>query len=213
MASCVGSTCTRCRQAGKKLFLKGSRCRTTKCAIEKKLPAPGQHGKRSAMRRVSEYGKQLAEKQHLKWMYGMREGAFKRFFRTSSHCKGATGDNLLSFLERRLDNVVYRLKMATSRSQARQMVVHGHVTVNSNRVNSPSFFVSENDVIGFTQSTLDMKDFVKNVIDKRMNIGVRVPEWLELKKKDHEGVILRLPGRQDMTDEVEDHLIVELYSK
>ena len=207
------SVCRKCRQAGEKLFLKGVRCRTNKCAIEGRASAPGQHGKRIGIKKLSEYGKQLKEKQKVKMMYGVLEKQFRRFFSLASKFKGATGENLLSLLERRLDNVLFRLKMAFSRVQARQMIVHGHIFVNGKRVKSPSFLVKEGDVVSFSESTLNKKEFVEGVIDKRMNIGVKVPEWLELQKNERKGVILRLPNRSDVTVPIEEHLIVELYSK
>jgi small subunit ribosomal protein S4 len=207
------ASCRECRSAGEKLFLKGARCRTPKCAIEKEIPSPGQHGKKAGTRKLSEYGKQLREKQKVKLMYGVLEEQFKRFFNVSVRQKGATGENLLTMLESRLDNVVFRLKMAISRKQARQMIVHGLVTVNGKRVKSPSSLVNVGDVISFTSKTLENTNFVENVIDKRINMGIKVPEWLELQKKDRSGVVLRMPVRADIAAPVEEHLIVELYSK
>lgn len=209
----TSSVCRICRQAGEKLFFKGARCRTSKCAVEKRNQSPGQHGKKAGTRKLSEYGKQLKEKQKVKFMYKMLEEQFRRFFHEATRQKGASGENLLSMLERRLDNVIYRLKMAISRPQARQMIVHGHVTVNAQRVKSPSFQVKTGDVVTFAQSTLNNKEFIENYVDKRMNIGIKVPEWLELNKKDRKGVILRAPVRADVTTPIEEHLIVELYSK
>ena len=206
-------TCTRCRQAGEKLFLKGSKCRTQKCLFERRPVSPGQHGKRAGTKKASEYGKQLQEKQKVKLMYGVMEKQFYRFFESASKQHGVTGETLLSMLERRLDNVVYRLKMAISRVQARQLIVHGHINVNGKRVVSPSFLVKVGDEISLTASTLSNQTFIENVIDKRMNMGVKVPEWLELQKKDRKGVILRLPVRSDVAAPIEEHLIVELYSK
>ncbi|MBD3231529.1 30S ribosomal protein S4 [Candidatus Dependentiae bacterium] len=207
------AVCRKCRQAGEKLFLKGARCRTAKCPIESKTPSPGQHGKKPLARKLSEYGKQLREKQKVKLMYGVLEKQFRRFFRLASKYKGASGEILLSLLERRLDNVLFRLKMAFSRDQARQFIVHGHVSVNGKRVKSPSYLVGINDIISLTETTLKNKEFVEGVIDKRMNIGVKVPEWLELQKKERKGVVLRLPVRSDISVPIEERLIVELYSK
>jgi small subunit ribosomal protein S4 len=208
-----GSVCRLCRQADEKLFLKGARCRTAKCAMEKRSTAPGQHGKRFGTRKLSEYGKQLREKQKVKVMYGMRERQFRRFFDVASRQKGVTGEILLSLLERRLDNALFRLKMAFSREQARQLIVHGHVSVNGQRVKSPSYLVKEQDVISLSERTLAKKDFMENVIDKRLGMGIKVPEWLELQKAERKGIILRLPIRSDITVPIEEHLIVELYSK
>ena len=207
------SACRLCRQAEEKLFLKGARCRTPKCAIEKRAATPGQHGSRFGGKKRSEFGKQLREKQKVKIMYGMRERQFRRFFDIASCQKGVTGELLLSLLERRLDNVLFRLKMAFSRDQARQLIVHGHVTVNGKRVKSPSYLAKEQDVISLSERTLAKKDFIQNVIDKRLSMGIKMPEWLELQKEERKGVILRLPLRSDVTAPVEEHLIVELYSK
>jgi len=206
--------CRKCRQAGEKLFLKGTKCRTAKCAMDKNGTPPGQHGsKKAKTRKFSEYGKQLNEKQKVKLMYGILEKQFRRFFEKATLLKGATGENLLSLLERRLDNVLFRLKMAFSRVQARQLIVHGHVSVNGKRVSSPSFIIKEGDIISLHETTLKNKAFVENVVDKRMSIGVKVPEWLELDKKERKGTILRLPVRSDVTAPIEERLIVELYSK
>jgi small subunit ribosomal protein S4 len=207
------ASCRECRQVGEKLFLKGARCRTSKCSIEKEIPSPGQHGKKAGAKKLSEYGKQLREKQKVKMMYGLIEEQFKRFFNVAVRHKGATGENLLSMLESRLDNVVFRLKMAISRKQARQMIVHGLVTINGHRVKSPSSLVKVGDAISFTQPTLANKTFVENVIDKRINMGIKVPEWLELNKSERKGVVLRMPVRTDIAAPIEEHLIVELYSK
>lgn len=163
--------------------------------------------------KMSEYGRQLHEKQKVKQMYGMRERQFRRFFADAVKAQGAPGDNLLSFLERRIDNVLYRLKMATTRTQARQVVVHRHVLVNGTRVTSPSFQVSEGDVITLAPAALEHKKFMEQVVDKRLNLGIKVPEWLELDKKSYTGKVLRMPVRTDIQAPIEDHLIVELYSK
>jgi len=164
-------------------------------------------------RKLSEYGKQLEEKQKVKRMYGVREKQFRRFFSIARRMEEATGEMLLSLLERRLDNVVYRLKLATTRTQARQIVVHGHVLINGKKVYSPSSLVSVDDVISFAPNVLEKQAFLENVIDKRLNIGIKVPEWLELDKKDRKGKVLRYPVRLDIQVPIEEHLIVELYSK
>ncbi len=164
-------------------------------------------------RKLSEYGKQLEEKQKVKEMYGVREKQFRRFFRLAVHSKGAPGDNLLSLLERRLDNTLYKLKLATSRAQARQLIVHGHILVNGKKVYSPSYLVSVDDFISLAPNVFDKKQFLETVVDKRLNIGVKVPGWLELMKKEREGRVLRMPVRSDITVPIEEHLIVELYSK
>jgi small subunit ribosomal protein S4 len=213
MANDSLAVCRKCRQAGEKLFLKGAKCRTAKCPIEKGIPSPGQHGKRAGTKKLSEYGKQLKEKQKVKLMYGVLEKQFRRFFEMASKHKGATGENLLSLLERRLDNVLFKLKMACSKVQARQLIVHGHIQVNGKRVKSPSCLVKEGDNVTLSESTLKRAGLLEGVIDKRMNIGIKVPEWLELEKKERKGIVLRLPVRSDITVPIEERLIVELYSK
>jgi len=164
-------------------------------------------------RKLSEYGKQLEEKQKVKRMYGVQEKQFRRFFKAAVKDEGATGEILLSKLERRLDNVLYRLKLATTRRQARQIIVHGHVLVNGKKTYSPSLQVSVDDEISLASNVLDKKVFVEQVIDKRLNIGIKVPEWLQLDKGNRMGRVLRLPVRTDVQAPIEEHLIVELYSK
>lgn len=165
------------------------------------------------VRKMSEYGKQLFEKQKVKHMYGMRERQFRRFFEIALRATSATGEALLSMLERRIDNVVYRLKMATSRAQARQVIVHGHVFINSRRVTSPSYMVEVGDVISLDPSVTKKEHFLENVIDKKLKISVKVPEWLELDKQNRTGKVLREPARTDIQTPIEEHLIVEFYSK
>jgi len=147
-------------------------------------------------------------------MYGLRERQFKRFFAVASKQRdGGPGENLLTLLERRLDNTVYKLKMATTRTQARQVITHGHVLVNGKKVYSPSFLVSPLDTISLSQRVEKMETFLKDVVDKRMKIGIKVPDWLELDKKDRVGRVLRVPVRADIQVPIQEHLIVELYSK
>ena len=164
-------------------------------------------------RKLSEYGKQLEEKQKVKHMYGVLEKQFRRFFKAAVKDEGATGEVLLSKLERRLDNVLYRLKLATTRRQARQIVVHGHVLINGKKVYSPSLQVSVEDEISLAPNVVDKKVFLEQVVDKRLNIGIKVPEWLELDKGNRKGRVLRVPVRSDIQTPIEEHLIVELYSK
>lgn len=165
-------------------------------------------------KKLSEYGKQLYEKQKVKNMYGVREKQFRRFFKLAVRSRdGGPGENLLSLLERRLDNTVYRLKMSTSRTQARQIVVHGHILVNGKKVTSPSYTVSIDDVVSLASKVMNKKVFLENVVDKRLKMGIKVPEWLELDKKDRRGRVLRYPIRSDIQVPIEEHLIVELYSK
>lgn len=169
--------------------------------------------KEQRARKMSEYGQQLAEKQKVKHMYGMLERQFRRFFSIATRNQGAPGENLLSMLERRLDNVLYRLKLSVSRAQARQIIVHGHILVNGKKVYSPSYQVSVGDVISLADNVAAKTKFVETAIDKRLNIGIKVPDWLELDKQGRKGRILRVPVRADIQTPIEEHLIVELYSK
>jgi small subunit ribosomal protein S4 len=164
-------------------------------------------------RKVSEYGAQLQEKQKVKEMYGVRERQFRRFFENARSAHGSAGENLLSMLERRLDNVVYRLKLSVTRAQARQNIVHGHILVNGKKVYSPSFLVKVGDEISLAGNVVAKEKFLEQVIDKRLNVAIKVPDWIELKKDDRKGLILRLPVRADIQSPIEEHLIVEHYSK
>lgn len=179
----------------------------------KSVAGPKDKKSRKPAKKMSEYGKQLHEKQKVKRMYGLRERQFRRFFGEATRAEGAPGENLLSMLERRLDNVVYRLKMATSRAQARQIVVHGHITVNGSRVHSPSYQIQVSDIVALHEKVHKKAAFVDAVIDNRMKKGIKVPEWLELNKQDRSGSVLRKPVRTDVQTPIEEHLIVELYSK
>lgn len=172
-----------------------------------------QENKAAKRKKLSEYGRQLEEKQKVKNMYGMRERQFRRFFKIAEKSEEATGDLLLSMLERRLDNVLYRLKLASTRRQARQIIVHGHILVNGRKVYSPSYLVSVNDVISLAANVLEKTNFLDQVVEKRLKIGIKVPEWLELDKKERKGRIIRFPVRADIQVPIEEHLIVELYSK
>jgi len=165
-------------------------------------------------KKLSEYGKQLHEKQKVKEMYGIREKQFRRFFSNAEKAQeGGPGENLLILLERRLDNTVYRLKLATTRTQARQVVVHGHVRVNGKKVSSPSFLVSVGDVVTLSERASKKEEFLAQVVDKRGKVAIKVPDWLELDKKDRVGKVLRFPVRADVQAPIEEHLIVEFYSK
>jgi small subunit ribosomal protein S4 len=170
---------------------------------------------RPVSRNLSEYGKQLREKQKVKKLYGSRERSFRRIFAEASKQKGNTGETLLVTLERRIDNVLFRLKMAKTRRQARQMIVHGHVLINGKRVTSPSHLVFEGDVISLPESTIQKETFVAQVVDKLLKTAVKVPEWLELDKANRVGKVLRLPVRSDLpqTPVITEQLIVGLYSK
>jgi small subunit ribosomal protein S4 len=184
------------------------RTSTSTGAVEKKAETK----KRS--KKLSEYGRQLEEKQKVKGIYNMQEKQFKRFFAIAAKTRvGAPGANLLSLLERRLDNVLYRLKLSTTRLQARQIIVHGHVLVNGKKVYSPSSLVSVNDVITLAPNVVNKKTFLEQVIEKRINVGIKVPDWLELDKDARSGRVLRYPVRTDILTPIEEHRIVELYSK
>ncbi len=185
---------------------RGAKADRSKTSTDQRAP-------QKRMRKVSEYGRQLEEKQKVKELYGVRERQFRRFFAIATRSQAATGESLLSILERRLDNVVFRLKLATSRAQARQIIVHGHIYVNGRKVYTPSFLVSVGDEIMLAPQVLAKTTFLESVIDKRINTGIKVPEWMELDKKERKGRILRLPVRTDIQTPIEEHLIVELYSK
>lgn len=180
-------------------------------AVDKK-PAAETTKKRT--KKLSEYGRQLEEQQKVKEIYNVRQKQFKRFFAIAAKTRvGAPGANLLILLERRLDNVLYRLKLSTTRLQARQIIVHGHVLVNGKKSYSPSSLVSVNDVITLAPNVAEKKTFLEQVVDKRINVGIKVPDWLELDKDARSGRILRYPVRTDIQTPIEEHLIVELYSK
>jgi small subunit ribosomal protein S4 len=206
-----GPVCRLCRREGMKLFLKGDRCFTEKCAIEKRNYAPGQHGKGGRIKsKLQGYGLQLREKQKVKRLYRMQEGQFALTFDRAAQEKGVVGELLLSKLERRLDNVVYRLGFGSSRDQARQLVRHGHVRVNEKRLNVPSFQVKEGDVIAVSPKA------AKNVLVTASVEAVKgrgVPKWLELDAAGMKGKVLSMPARDDVNFPIQEQLIVELYSK
>ena len=211
MARYTGSVCRLCRREGMKLFLKGDRCFTEKCAIEKRNYAPGQHGKGGRIKKqVQGYGLQLREKQKTKRVYGMLEGQFALTFDRASQEKGVVGETLLSKLERRLDNVVYRLGFGGSRAQARQLVRHGHVRVNDKKVDIPSFQVRQGDAISLAANA------AKNALVAQSVEAVKgrgVPKWLELDAAAMKGKVLSMPARDDVNFPIQEQLIVELYSK
>ena len=209
MARYRESVCRLCRREGMKLFLKGDRCFKDSCAIEKRNFAPGQHGQ-SRKSKVVGYGLQLREKQKVKRIYGLMEGQFRNYFEKAERSKGVTGETLLQMLERRLDNAVYRLGFASSRSQGRQLVGHWHVRVNNEKVNIPSFQVKPGDVI----SIHDKSQKIPTIINSLEMVGSRgVPSWLELDGSKFSGKVLALPKREDTNLPVQERLIVELYSK
>lgn len=209
MARYTDPVCRLCRREGAKLFLKGDRCYTDKCAIERRNYPPGQHGQ-GRRRKVSEYAVQLREKQRLKRMYGLLEKQFRRYFDMAERSRDITGEALLTFLERRLDNMVYRLGLATSRAEARQLIRHRHFTVNGRRVDVPSFLVSEGDQIVVRERSR-AKDVFKRAVEISQRRGV--PEWLELDAEAFTGKIKRLPAREELTMPINERLVVELYSK
>jgi small subunit ribosomal protein S4 len=178
-----------------------------------KLKERGEETTTVVKRKLSEYGKQLYEKQRVKEMYGMRERQFRRFFEKAVRSEGAPGENLMSYLERRLDNTVYRLKMATTRLQARKMIAHGHVLVNNIRVSAPSYLVALNDSITLDERSQNKVGFMEQVVDKKMKTAIKVPEWLELNKQERKGIVLRYPVIADIQVPIAIHLIVEMYSK
>lgn len=208
MARYCDSVCAKCRREGMKLFLKGDRCYTDKCAFERRAYAPGQHGQQR--RKLSDYGHQLREKQRAKQTYGLLERQFRTTFHRAERKKGITGENLLQLLECRLDNMVYRLGFATSRRQARQLVRHRHFDVNGKTVNIPSYVVSEGDAISVRERSRKVTGILQSMeaVDRR-----GVPEWLMLDKEQFTGKIMTIPTREQLGVPLQEHLIVELYSK
>ena len=208
MARYTGPVCRQCRRAGEKLFLKGERCYTPKCAFEKRRKTPGERTPRR--RRMSDWGLQLREKQKARQSYGVLERQFRRYFSDARKLPGVTGDNLLQLLERRLDNVVYRVGFADSRAQARQWVLHGHLTVNGRKVNIPSYRVRAGEVVAWKAGRLD-RDFVQAMV---RTVGQRpLPEWIELDKTAMAATVLRNPESADIDARIETRMIVEFYSR
>lgn len=206
MARYTDANCRLCRREGQKLLLKGERCYSPKCALEKRNFPPGQHGQ--GRKKVSEYGLQLREKQKAKRFYGLLETQFRNLFDKATRRKGKAGENLLILLETRLDNTVFRLGFASSRKEARQLVVHGHFTVNGKRVDIPSYTVKPGDVIKVKEKSVSSPKF-KEI--KEMSITV--PSWMSVDVQKLEGTIVAEPTREDIDTAIEEHLIVELYSK
>lgn len=206
MARYTGATCRLCRREGMKLFLKGDRCYTDKCAFVRRSYAPGQHG--AARKKLSNYGVQLREKQKARRIYGILESQFRNYYEKADRMRGITGENLLKLLEMRLDNVVYRLGYGASRPEARQLVNHGHFLVNGKRVDIPSYQVSVNDeitVIEKSRGTEKFKTFIEN--------PKTLPKWLEANAENYTGRVVAEPAREDIDSPVNETLIVELYSK
>lgn len=208
MARYTGSLCRVCRREGTKLFLKGTRCYTEKCAFERRKYPPGQHGQNKS--KLSDYGLQLREKQKVKRIYGVMEKQFKNYFEKATKMKGVTGENLLKLLEKRLDNVVYRMGFAINRRQARQLVRHGFVTVNGRRVDIPSYLVRPGDIIEITQAGKQL-EIIKESLALAEQRGF--PQWLEVNVEEMKGKFLRLPEKEEIALPVQEQLIVEFYSK
>ena len=208
MAKYRGPVCRLCRREGIKLFLKGSRCMTEKCAVERRAFPPGQHGQ--ARPRPSEYSTQLREKQKLKRTYGVLERQFRGVFEKAERQEGITGENLLRMLERRLDNVVYRLGFAASRNEARQLINHGHFRVNDRKVNKPSFLVREGDVIAVKERSRTIVPITAALegVD-----GRGIPSWLDLDKANYAGSVRGLPAKDEIQVPVNEQLVVDLYSR
>jgi small subunit ribosomal protein S4 len=208
VARYTGPVCRLCRREDMKLFLKGERCYTDKCAFERRAYPPGQHGQ--GRKKRSDYGEQLREKQKVRRMYGILEKQFRAYYKKAAQMKGVTGENLLSLLERRLDNTIYRLGFANTRSEARQLVLHRHFTVNGKRVNVPSFLLRPGDVVEVNERSRKVAAIGEalTAVDRR-----GVPSWLELTKDSFQGVFKALPVREELTLPIREQLIVELYSK
>ncbi|HRW46307.1 MAG: 30S ribosomal protein S4 [Caldilinea sp.] len=212
MARYTDSVCKLCRREGQKLFLKGERCLTPKCAMERRAFPPGMHGKKQTFRRkTSDYGLQLREKQKARRVYGVLERQFRRYFEEANRASGMTGVNLLAMLERRLDNVVYRLGLADSRAQARQIVRHGHLEVNGRKTDIPSFQVAIGDVITVRTSARNKTYFKERA--QFMQSSSSVPNWLRMSVVDMKGEVLGTPAREDIEIPLNEQLIVEYYSR
>ena len=209
MSRYTGAVCRLCRTEGTKLFLKGDRCYTEKCAINKRNYKPGQHGQ-SRRVKVSEYGLRLREKQKLRRFYGVNESQFRRFYAAASRMAGQTGHNFLRLLETRLDNVVYRFGIGVSRPQARQFVRHGHVTVNGRKVDIPSYLVKAGDVIAIGERSRDKALLKENI---EVAASRTIPEWLQFDAEKQEGRILALPNREQIEVPVKEQLVVEFYAR
>ena len=210
MARYTGPVCRQCRREGLKLYLKGDKCYSDKCSYTKRSYAPGQHGQGQGRKKVSEYGLQLREKQKARRVYGILERQFRVYFDKAERQKGITGENLLVLLERRLDNVAYRLGFGASRTQARQLVRHGHFLVNGKKVDIPSYLIKPEDVIQVCEKSKE-SPLIKEIAD---GIGQKtVVAWLELSPQDLSGKVVRYPTREEIDIPIQEHLIVELYSR
>jgi len=205
----TAEVCRLCRREGAKLFLKGERCYSRKCAFERRSYAPGQHGQ-TGTTKIKEYGVQLREKQKMRRIYGVRERQFRTYLRKAMRKRGVTGETLLQLLEIRLDNVVYRLGFAVSRAQARELVSHGHFLVNGRKVNTPSYQVKPGDLVEVKEASKDLPPIVSAL---EVTAGSRVPSWLELNAEKRQGKVLHVPMRDEIDTQVDETLIVEFYSR
>lgn len=208
MARYIGPKCRLCRREGEKLFLKGEKCYTSKCAIETRPFPPGQHGQRRT--RLSDYATQLREKQKLRRMYGILEKQFHMYYKEADRRKGSTGDNLLQLLESRLDNVVYRMGFGISRNEARQLIRHGAISVNEQRVTIPSYQLKASDKVAVSEKT---KEQLRIKHSAKFSEQRTIPEWLDVDLSKLSGVFKTVPERSDLSAEINEHLVVELYSK
>ncbi|HAG51228.1 MAG: 30S ribosomal protein S4 [Deltaproteobacteria bacterium GWA2_42_85] len=208
MGRYIESVCKMCRREGMKLFLKGNRCYSDKCAFERRSYAPGQHGQGRG--KATAYATQLREKQRVKRMYGIMESQFHGYFKKAERLRGITGENLLMLLERRLDNVAYRLGFASSRNDARQLILHRHVLINGKRVNIPSYIVKPGEIVEIKEKSRNKARLNESLeaVERR-----GVPQWLELDKANYKGTVKVMPKRDDITMPIQEQLIVELYSK
>lgn len=208
MARYTGAVCKLCRREGKKLFLKGERCYTGKCSVDRRSYAPGQHGQ--SRKKTSEYGLQLRAKQSARRYYGIQEGQFHKYFLMAERKTGVTGSNLLQICESRLDNVVYTSGWANSRAEARQLVNHGHFQVNGKKVDIPSYLLRAGDVVSIKETSRDSEK-IKAVLET--NSARPIPAWLEVNNDAFSSKVVKLPEREEISTPVEEHLIVEFYSK
>ena len=209
MARYTDSVCRQCRREGTKLFLKGDRCYSAKCAVTKRHTPPGQHGQARA-RKMSEYGIQLREKQKCRRAYGVLESQFRKYYTMATNMRGVTGENMLGLLERRLDNVIYRLGFADSRPQARQLVTHGHFRVDGKKVDIPSYLVKPGQTVTVRDRSRDL-DHLKEL--REQGAAKPIPKWLDLDAANLTGKVVTMPQRDDIDLTIEEHLIVEFYSK
>jgi small subunit ribosomal protein S4 len=209
MARYTGAVCRLCRREDMKLFLKGERCYTDKCGYERRSYPPGQHGQ-SRRRKRSDYGEQLREKQKVKRIYGIAERQFRGYYHKATRMKGVAGENLIQLLERRLDNVVYRMGFASDHAEARQLVRHGHFTINGKKVDIPSYLIRSRDIVNVRESSQKIARINEalSAVDRR-----GVPQWIDLDKDGFRGTVRQLPSREDVTLPIREQLIIELYSK